>query len=70
MAIVERQQMHCNVCKKNVLSTREGTNHTFHLIATIATGGLWGLVWLFRSFNYGGWKCPLCGTNAVIKPVN
>jgi len=69
MALIENQQMHCKNCEKNVLSTREGTNHTFHLIATVVTGGLWAFVWLFRSFKYGGWCCPFCGTSKLSDPV-
>jgi DNA-directed RNA polymerase subunit RPC12/RpoP len=68
MALIENQQMYCMKCEKNVLSKREGTNHTFHLIATVVTGGLWALVWLFRSFKYGGWRCPSCGTKDLINP--
>lgn len=68
MAMVENQQMFCNKCEKNVYSSREGTNHTFHLILTVVTGGLWGLVWLFKSFKFGGWSCPACGTTKLTDP--
>lgn len=42
-----RQTIEETKVKATVTKTRKKTNHMFHLVLTLLTGGLWGLVWLW-----------------------
>lgn len=44
--IVEGLQNLPREVKATVTKTQKKTNHTFHLILTLLTGGAWGFVWL------------------------
>lgn len=41
-----RQTIEGTKVQATVTKTRKKTNHTFHLILTLLTGGAWGFVWL------------------------
>jgi hypothetical protein len=51
----------CRGCNRQVLAARRGTNHVLHLLLTIFTGGLWGIVWILSAVKIGGWRCQACG---------
>jgi hypothetical protein len=52
----------CSYCQKHTLATGTKPNHTLHLILTILTGGLWGIVWILITLGkIGGYRCTQCG---------
>lgn len=60
---MDQKQAFCKRCGHNVLATRKGVNHTFHLVMTCVTVCAWGLVWLWLIvFGGGSWRCPQCGS--------
>jgi hypothetical protein len=60
----EQAQRWCPDCERNVLATRPGVNHTFHLLMCVFTCACWLWVWVLLSlFNVGGWMCPRCGSS-------
>ena len=59
---IEHAQLFCGHCNKQVLAICDGPNHILHLILTIITGGLWGIVWVLVSFGKKEWRCSHCGT--------
>lgn len=60
MAYQEKQRF-CKACNKNVLARRRSPNHILHLILTLITAGIWIIVWLGVSIQFGGWRCTQCG---------
>lgn len=61
MAALEQTQLYCAQCQRNVLATRKGTSHLFHLFMTIVTCSLWLFVWFGSSVKFGGYRCTFCG---------
>ena len=55
----------CQVCNKNMLLRRKGTNHILHLILSLITGGLWIIIWVLVTIKVGGWRCTTCGTKSA-----
>lgn len=53
------RQLHCRSCGP-VPAQWQGANHVLHLLATIFTGGLWLIPWMFIATS-GHWVCPKCG---------
>jgi hypothetical protein len=52
----------CWHCQKNVMAQKNTPNHVLHLLLTIFTAGLWGIVWLIVTLsNIGGYRCTQCG---------
>lgn len=51
----------CNNCNRQVMIRRKGTNHILHLILTLVTFGIWGIIWILASIKIGGWRCTTCG---------
>lgn len=51
----------CKVCQQQRLMLRDGANHLLHLVLTVLTGGLWLIVWIGCSVQFGGWRCSQCG---------
>lgn len=58
---LDHKRRWCRGCRRHVLAQRPGTNHTFHLLVTLFTCGLWIIVWLLSAVKIGGWRCPNCG---------
>jgi hypothetical protein len=56
----------CNVCQQQRMMTKPKINHVLHLILTVITIGLWGLVWLTLAIiNMDkSYRCSQCGTKA------
>jgi membrane protein DedA with SNARE-associated domain len=56
---MDQTQKYCKRCATNVLATRKGVNHTFHLWMTVLTCSMWGFVWVWLVlFGGGSWRCP------------
>ncbi len=56
---------YCPHCQKNVLAVGKTPNHVLHLILTILTFGLWGVVWVISTLSsIGGFRCTQCGNVA------
>lgn len=51
---------YCNHCKKNIMATKTTPNHILHLILTIFTAGMWGVVWMILYFKES-FRCTECG---------
>jgi hypothetical protein len=59
---VKTKGAYCNACQKNVMAQSNKPNHVLHLILTVVTAGLWGLVWLLLAAGaIGGYRCTQCG---------
>ncbi len=59
---MEQSQKYCKGCEREVLVQRPKRNHILHLLLTICTAGVWGIVWGFLIvFHKGGWHCSRCG---------
>ena len=43
---------------------RPKINHVLHLILTLVTFGVWGIVWVVLAIGHGGklYRCTQCGT--------
>jgi hypothetical protein len=56
----------CHVCQQQRMMTKPKINHVLHLILTLVTFGLWGLVWLTLGIISAnkGFRCAQCGTKA------
>jgi hypothetical protein len=55
-------QRFCPGCDRLVAAYRSRPNHTFHLILTLLTLGLWSIVWLLIAVaGLGSWRCRGCG---------
>ena len=53
----------CPHSQKNTMAIGTTPNHVLHLILTIFTAGLWGIVWiLIAAGKIGGYRCAQCGT--------
>jgi hypothetical protein len=55
---------YCEHCGRLRRFTKRCADHPRHLMATILTGGLWGIAWwfLYREEKQRPWKCCMCGT--------
>lgn len=54
----------CVHCGQQRLTHRQSTNHVLHLILTLVTLGLWGIVWAIVAFNNRSkpGRCSVCGS--------
>ncbi|MCY4380264.1 MAG: hypothetical protein OXC40_01665, partial [Proteobacteria bacterium] len=43
--------VYCMHCQEAVVANKHVPNHAFHLMVTICTFGLWGLIWLCFCFS-------------------
>ena len=57
----------CNACNRQVAAVANRPSHLLHLLLTIITAGLWGIVWILAIVTASGWKCSLCGLDASMK---
>lgn len=55
---------YCRLCKRQVLVRQETPNHTVHVLITLLSCGLWGIVWLALTLMALGnpWRCSNCGS--------
>jgi hypothetical protein len=54
----------CHVCNQQRLYMKPRINHVLHLILTIVTAGLWGIVWIILGISNSSkpLRCTACGT--------
>ncbi len=54
---------HCPHCRQESVFVRARVSNTRHLLLTLATGGLWGVVWAGLLLGKGmrPWRCGMCG---------
>lgn len=56
---------YCPHCKDRTLAIRNTPNHTFHLVLSVLTAGVWAVfVWLPVALlaAAGSYRCNRCGT--------
>jgi hypothetical protein len=52
----------CEECQRHVLIIRPQCNHLLHFFLTIATFGVWAMVWFGLSVSPPEpWRCSTCG---------
>ena len=56
---------YCKMCEANCNIYRRSPNHLLHLILSILTAGLWIIVWIGVTIQFGGWRCKQCGSKKV-----
>jgi len=61
----EKRSGFCTNCNKQRVILRKGTNHILHLLLTLATLGLWLIVWVGSAVKFGGWRCTQCGCTEI-----
>jgi hypothetical protein len=54
---------YCPHCREEVMVACNANPHALHLLLTLLTGGLWGLVWLYFQFRARSCLCCQCGRN-------
>lgn len=60
------KRLNCSACGP-VPAEWQGANHILHLFATIITGGLWLIPWIFVASS-GHYVCPKCGGRIKDRP--
>jgi hypothetical protein len=57
-------------CQEQRLTRRKGTNHVLHLVLTLVTLGVWGIVWAIVALTNRSKsaRCSVCG--AVAAPLS
>ena len=64
---IQQRSGYCKACGAQVLVQRKGTNHILRLLLTLATSGVWIIVWILAGIKIGGWRCSHCGSKRVSK---
>lgn len=60
---------YCDDCSKHVLAVRQTPNHILHLLLTLVTCGLWGIIWIGVSIGADKtYRCPNCGASTFLAP--
>lgn len=54
---------HCPTCAQQRLIRQQRPTHVLHLLLTIFTFGLWGIVWLILASRESPARCTFCGTS-------
>ena len=64
MAEYKESSGYCPHCRRQVVGRREEASHTFWLIATLFSCGLFAIVWLISSLSKASkpFHCSVCGT--------
>lgn len=52
----------CPTCRQPRRARRERPNHVLHAFLTIATVGLWLVIWLLDAYTCPEWHCDVCGS--------
>ena len=58
---------YCKKCGENRKVSRKTPNHILHLLLSLVTMGLWLIIWILISVQFGGWRCDKCGSKKVSK---
>lgn len=45
---------------------RKGINHILHLLLTVFTAGLWGIIWILSAVVRQPWYCANCGSPTIV----
>lgn len=66
-------KMYCRDCEKDTRHEKN-INHILHLLLTLLTCGLWGVIWIFIAVTEG-FHCDQCGrlnskTELLVSKVN
>ena len=73
---IKQSSAYCHVCQRQTLFQKPKLNHVLHLILTILTVGVWGLVWLVLAIAHAAKpdRCVTCGTakghGAIAPPMS
>ena len=51
---------YCSSCDKQVLALRPGTSRVRQVLLTMATLGLWSIIWIIDAIRRPGWRCAEC----------
>ena len=67
---VVKAQRYCPEDDRMVLAEKQTPNHLLHLLLTILTAGIWGIIWLLMSLNTAAnpYQCPICGEPTDRRP--
>lgn len=60
-------QAYCSTCRQVRSVQRDSARHLLHLLLTLATAGLWVVIWFLASYATGPWRCSACGAPVEIK---
>ena len=52
---------YCPYCREKVMVACTANTHALHLLLTLLTGGIWGIVWLYFRFQPRACVCCQCG---------
>lgn len=64
---VQQSSFYCPVCQQQRLFTRQGMNHTPHILASVFLCGLWLPVWAIITATYDArFHCTLCGYSDAV----
>ena len=71
MANFKESSGYCPHCQKRVVGRREEADHTFWLIGTIFSCGLFAVIWAISSIIKAGepFRCSICGTPLQATPA-
>ena len=53
----------CPNCRQPRNARRKRPNHIVHALLTLATAGLWVVVWLVDAYGCPAWRCTVCRSN-------
>lgn len=62
----EKRSGFCKDCTKRVVVFRPTPSHVLHLLLTLVTIGLWLIVWIGLTIQFGGWRCTECGSKKIM----
>ena len=66
---MKQASAYCDVCDERVYAVGQKPNHVLHLILTLVTAGLWGIVWiLLAAGTIGNYRCTQCGSR--VSPIS
>jgi hypothetical protein len=60
---MKQKSSFCERCERMTLFQKRGINHVLHLILSVPTLGLWGLVWIVLAMTKSAepYYCSRCG---------
>lgn len=61
--MAQKQEMRdCRECGRKTLHLRQSANHVLHLLLTLVTFGVWGVVWFLLALSPSPPVCTGCGS--------
>lgn len=58
----EQTLAYCATCRQPHPVQRPRHRHHLHLRLTLATAGLWSIVWFALVYRAGPWRCAICAS--------